>query len=67
MIIEFVRTQDLLLATPFDHPSYMTLSDAASKVDKVVLSINETKKKAENNIRLADIAAKISKCVSIVV
>ena len=51
--------------TPFDHPSYIKLSDAAEKVDAVVLSINENKKKAENNMRLADVAAKIGNCVSI--
>lgn len=53
----------MLLVTPFDHSSYMPLSNAAEKIDSVVKSINESKKTAENNIRLAEVAGKITKLV----
>jgi len=52
--------RDLLLVTPYDHASFMPLTDAASKIDAVVSSINDTKKKAENNLKVAEIASRIT-------
>src|SRR3990167_2258324 len=58
LIIFCSFSKELLKNTPQTHPSFEILTIAANKIDRVVLSINETKKKAENNLRLAEISAR---------
>lgn len=59
--------KDLLKLTPSNHPSYTPLFNAKLKIDAVVTSINESKKTAENNLRVAEIATKIVKLVCILI
>lgn len=44
-----------------EHPSYVVVETAANALDKVVLSINENKKRRENNLALAELSTRLYK------
>jgi hypothetical protein len=49
----FCVLKELLRNTPAEHPSHAVVENAANELDRVVLSINENKKRRENNIALS--------------